>query len=117
MKRFAFLSIAVAVLLAAPAAAQDGPGRRLMHSKAPARFDISPPLRDIVPIRPPRGPNREVPEFEPPKGTYNRYIDVPEFMAAEAPHVVQTWQGEGLMHEFRGPRRRHERLHGERGST
>jgi hypothetical protein len=91
------LSIAVVLLSAAPATAQNVQGRESLTKKAPTRFDVSRPLREIVPVRPARGPNRLVPEYEPPRGTYNRYIDVPERMAPAAPHVVQSWQGEGLM--------------------
>jgi len=96
MRRIAILSIAAAVLLTAPAVAQDAPGRELLTTKGPTHFDVSPPLREIVPIPPALGPNRLVPEFEPPKGTTNLYIDVPQ-PTAPIPHTVQTWQGAGLM--------------------
>lgn len=96
MKRIAILPFALVVLLATPATAQDPPGRALLTTKAPAHFDVSPPLREMLPIPPVLGTNRLVPEHEPPKGTTNRYIDVPQPMAP-TPHTLQTWYGSGLM--------------------
>ena len=96
MKRKAILPFAMVVLLATPATAQDPPGRALLETKAPTNFDLSPPLREMLPIPPVLGTNRVVPEFEPPKGTYNLYIDVPQPMAP-TPHTLQTWYGAGLM--------------------
>jgi hypothetical protein len=96
MRRIASLSIAVAVLLAAPAAAQEPPGNASMTTQEPTHFDVSPPLRDILPIPPVLEANRLVPEFEPPEGTTNLHIDVLR-PSAPTPHIVQTWYGSGPM--------------------
>jgi hypothetical protein len=99
MRRIAFLSIAVAVLLAAPATAQDvhgRGGRGFLRVKSPTHFDVSPPLREIVPIPPARGTQRVVPNYRPPEGTYNRYVEIPG-RPVVPPHLLQTWHGAGLM--------------------
>ena len=63
--------IAVAVLLAAPATAQDDPGGGILTVKESTHFDVSPPLREIVPVPPARGwiPSPGAAAYPPVHGT------------------------------------------------
>ena len=91
MKRIVLLSIAVAVLLAGAATAQNnhGDGTRVTVRR-PVHFDVSPPLRDILPVPAPRKqklpPEHELPAWinQPPRGAAR---------GRSGPHVDQTWPG------------------------
>ncbi|GEM_PF-1067543 len=95
--------LTIASLVASPLEAQRGPqepGGKVRSTrvivKYPDHFDLSPPLREIRPIPPSQGPERLIPDLEPPEGTTNRHVDITA-PQPPPPHLLQTWQGKRLM--------------------